>query len=89
MAHRFDQEDEGKPVCTADGVPIGTITEVAADEVYVEPKEGLLERYGSLFSSCWRQGTTYRLDTAQVGQVTDGEIRLVTEGGDTVPGPRT
>ena len=76
MIPDFAPEDEGKAVCTADGIPLGRIARVRNGEAFVEPKEGLLEGYGSLLSTCWRCDRAYHLNSETVIKITDREIRL-------------
>ena len=74
--HYFAAVDEGKPVCSADGVTLGRIESIEQGDAYVCPTEGLLDRYGSLLVTCWRQGRRFKLDSEQIDGITDREVVL-------------
>lgn len=74
--HYFATVDEGKPVCSADGVTLGRIESIEQGDAYVCPIEGLLDSYGSLLVTCWRQGRQFKLDGKQIDRITDRKVVL-------------
>lgn len=72
----FGPEDVGKAVHTADGVPIATITAVQDGDAFIQPRAGLLDRYGSLLSSCWRRDQTFRLQDELILEAGEEEFTL-------------
>ena len=72
----FTAADVGKAVLTADDVEIGHITRVRKGRAYVTPREGLVDRYGSLLAPCWRGSGRYCLSGERVREVTGEAVRL-------------
>lgn len=82
---RFTPVDEGKPVCTADGVALGHVVKVERGIAYVCPREGLVDRYGSLLSTCWRRGRSFHLVDERVRRIDDQEVTVDIRVGDLKP----
>ena len=76
MNVEFSQGDTGKAVCTADGIPIGRVIAIEDGRAYIVPREGLVDRYGSLLASCWGSNRKLCLDGDHVREITFDEVRL-------------
>jgi len=70
------EDDEGKRVTTRDGDEIGMIAEVRGGTAYVDPDPGMLDRIKAELDWGDVDEDTYPIDTADVSEVTDDEVRL-------------
>jgi hypothetical protein len=69
-------DDVGKPVRSADGVTLGTLVEVRERAAYVQPRDGLLDGYGSVLGSCWDPRGCFELDQGAVDRVAADAVRV-------------
>lgn len=76
-AHRavLTEDDEGKKVVSS-GDKIGMITEVDGNVAYVDPDPGLAEKIKSKLGSTTKDSENFDLDSDQVTEITDDEVRL-------------
>lgn len=75
-SHRFSPADEGKRVCTADGVHLGRVDTLRDGVAHVLPAPGLLDRYGSLLATNWHRRRTVVLLPGVVDSVTEQTVVL-------------
>jgi hypothetical protein len=69
------EDDEGKKVVLSND-KMGMITEVRGDVAYVDPDPGLMEKINSRFGSTKKDSGDFELDSDQVAEITDDEVRL-------------
>lgn len=76
-AHRsvLTEDDEGKKVVSSNE-EIGMITEVDGNVAYVDPDRGLADKIKSKLGSTKRDSDDFKLDSDQVTEITDDEVRL-------------
>lgn len=76
-AHRavLTEDDEGKKVVSSND-KIGMITEVDGNVAYVDPDPGLADKIKSKFGSTKKDSEDFQLDSDQVSEITDDEVRL-------------
>ncbi|WP_336345295.1 hypothetical protein [Halalkalicoccus ordinarius] len=80
MAHEFTDEDRDKPVRTADGERIGTVSDVSDGRASVESDEGITDAIKEALG--WDDGNdegdgrnrTYDLDDAAIDRVDDDGV---------------
>lgn len=69
-------DDEGKRVVSTDGEKIGMITEVRGGTAYVDPDPGMFESVKAKLDWGDTGEDSYPLNTDDVAEVTDDEVRL-------------
>ena len=70
------ENDEGKPVKTADGEQIGMISGVRGGRAYVDPDAGITDRIKSMLGWEDVDEDDYALAESEIDTVTDDEVRL-------------
>jgi len=70
------ENDEGKPVKTADGEQIGMISGVRGGTAYVAPDAGITDRIKSMLGWEDVEEDDYALAESEIDTVTDDEVRL-------------
>ena len=70
------ENDEGKPVKTADGEQIGMISGVRGGTAYVDPDAGITDRIKSMLGWEDVDEDDYALAESEIDTVTDDEVRL-------------
>jgi hypothetical protein len=70
------ENDEGKPVKTADGEQIGMISGVRGGTAYVDPEAGITDRIKSMLGWEDVDEDDYALAESEIDTVTDDEVRL-------------
>lgn len=75
MSQRVTPADEGKRIVTTDGDVVGAVESIRDGVLYVRPKRGLLGSCGSWISDA-KVDETFPLDSREVAEVTEVEIRL-------------
>lgn len=70
------EEDEGKPVVTADGEELGMIEEVRGTTAYVNPEPGLVDRLKSKLGWGDADEGDYTIDETNIARITDDEVEL-------------
>lgn len=73
---RLTAEDEGKLVVASNGDEIGMIAEVRDGTPYVETDPNVFEKMKARFEWGEPGKDAYPLETADVAEVTDDEVRL-------------
>lgn len=71
----LSEDDEGKKVVSGDN-KMGMITEVEGDVAYVNPDPGLMDKINSRFGSTKKDSGDFELNSDQVAEITDDEVRL-------------
>ncbi|WP_336362646.1 hypothetical protein [Halalkalicoccus salilacus] len=77
MAHEFTDEDRDKPVMTAEGERIGTVSDVTDGRASVESDDGITDTIKEKLG--WNDGEndtdrTYDLDDAAIDRVDDDGV---------------
>ncbi|KYH27850.1 hypothetical protein HAPAU_05250 [Halalkalicoccus paucihalophilus] len=71
MAHEFTDEDRDKPVRTADGERIGTVSDVSDGRASVEEEEGLADAIKEKLGWNDSDDGSYELSDAAIDRVDD------------------
>lgn len=76
MTRDFSSDDEGKRVVTADGDEVGTVEQTAGSMAHIRPNENLSRSVRRRLGWSEEGEETYELETSNVEEITDDEIRL-------------
>lgn len=71
------EDDVGKHVVTSEGNELGMVAEVRGGTPYVEPNPSVFEKVKAQFDWGESDEDAYPLETADVAEVTDDEVRLL------------
>lgn len=83
MSRGFTPTDEGKRIVTTDGEVVGAVENIRNGVAYVRPKRGLLGSCGSWISDA-KMDEVLPLDSREIAEITDSEIRLARPNRDRV-----
>lgn len=72
----ISEGDEGKTVVNRDGEKIGRVTNVQGGTAFVDPDPGITDTIKAKLGWEDVEGDDYRLDTSEIDNITDDEIRL-------------
>lgn len=70
------EQDEGKRIVTSDGNELGEIMAVRDGIPYIDPDPDMAKHLKGKFDVGDVDEESYPLETADVAEVTDGEVRL-------------
>ncbi|MFW5924277.1 MAG: hypothetical protein ACOCSP_01610 [archaeon] len=76
MSQRFDPEDEGKYVVTAEGAVLGLVVRIHDGYAYIRPNSDFAGRCGSWIAGTVDAGAAIPLDERNVTEITDSEVRV-------------
>ncbi|MCL7416330.1 MAG: PRC-barrel domain containing protein [Halalkalicoccus sp.] len=74
MAHEFTDEDREKPVRTADGERVGTVSDVSNGRASVEEEEGITDAIKEKLGWDDGDGGSYDLSDAAIDRVDDDGV---------------
>lgn len=76
MSVIISEDDEGKAVVDEHGEKIGIVADVRGGTAYVDPDPGLMGQMKSKLGWGEADEETYPLDSSDIAEITDDEIRL-------------